>query len=382
MPPLHVTHVITSLQVGGAQVMLSRLLAGQDRSATTAEVISLTDAGPIAQMLAAQGVRVRALGMRRGVPAPLRAARLAGWLRAARPDVVQTWMYHADLIGGMAARLAGVPVVWGVHHTDLPAHATKLGTRLTAAACARLSGLVPSAIVCCSQATHDAHAALGYAANKLTVIPNAFDLDAFQPSAAARESVRNELGLEAGALLLGQFGRFHPQKDHRTFLEAAGRLAARMPHVHFLLAGDDMTDRNAELAEAKRALGLQGRLHLLGRRDDVPRLMAALDLATLSSAFGEGLPLVVGEAMACAVPCVVTDVGDAARVVGDTGLVVLPGQPAALAEAWEALLSAEPATRRARGEAARQRVASHYHLPTLIARYEALHQATARPRTP
>jgi glycosyltransferase involved in cell wall biosynthesis len=362
--------------------MLSRLLAGQASAAVSAEVISLTDAGPIAQRLSAQGVRVRSLGMHRGVPTPMSVMRLAAWLRADRPDLVQTWMYHADLIGGVAARLAGVPVVWGLHHTDLPTGATKLGTRLTVAACARLSGLVPDAIVCCSQATRDVHAALGYAADKLTVIPNAFDLDAFRPSATARDSVRQALGLEAGALLIGQFGRFDPQKDHRTFLEAAGYLAARMPHVHFLLAGDDMTEGNAELAAPMRALGLAGRLHLLGRRDDVPRLMAALDLATLSSAFGEGLPLVVGEAMACGVPCVVTDVGDAARVVGDTGLVVPPGKPADLADAWEALLSAEPSARRARGVAARERVATHYPLPTLIARYEALHQATARQRTP
>lgn len=378
MASLRVTHVITSLQVGGAQVMLSRLLAGQ---AGPAEVISLTDAGPLAEVLAAQGVRVRALGMRRGVPSPMSALRLAGWLRADRPDLVQTWMYHADLIGGVAARLAGVPVVWGLHHTDLPAHATKLGTRLTAAACARLSRRVPAAIVCCSQATYDVHAALGYAPDKLTVIPNAFDLDAFQPSATARASVRAELGLDPEALLVGQFGRYHPQKDHRTFLEAAGRLAARLPHVHFLLAGDDVEEANAELAAPMGALGLAGRVHLLGRRDDVPRLMAALDVATLSSAFGEGLPMVIGEAMACAVPCVVTDVGDAARVVGDTGVVVPPREPAALADAWEALLSAEPGARRARGEAARQRVADHYHLPAMIARYEALHQATAR-KTP
>ncbi len=371
---MKVVHVITGLGVGGAETALYKLLS---RWRGLAEVVSLTGTGPVGDRIAALGVPVEAVGMRPGVPDPLGFWRLMGRLRAARPDVVQTWMYHADLLGGLAARVAGgFPVVWGVRHTNLDPRFNKRTTLWTARACARLSRRVPERIVCCGEAVREAHARIGYAAEKMVVIPNGFDLDAFRPDPAARSAVRRELGLDGDAPLVGLVARFHPQKDHRTFVRAAALIRSRMSGVHFLLAGEGVTRGNEALAGWLGEEGLEGACHLLGRRDDVPRLLAALDVA-VSSSVGEGFPNAVGEAMACGVPCVVTDVGDSARIVGETGRVVPPGEPEALARACLDLLAAGTGVRERLGMAARRRIEEHFGLPAVVARYERLYEELA-----
>ena len=211
----------------------------------------------------------------------------------------------------------------------------------------------------------------------MVVIPNGFDLAAFRPDPPARWSVRHELSIPAETPLIGLVGRFHPQKDHQTFVQAAAWLHTRLPETHFLLCGDGITWENPTLAAWIETAGLRPCFHLLGRRDDIPRLTAALDLASSSSAYGEGFSNVIGEAMACGVPCVVTDVGDAALLVGSTGRVVPPRTPQALAQEWYALLALEREGKEQLGRAARQRIEAHFSLPAIVARYEALYAALA-----
>lgn len=374
---MKVVHVITGLGVGGAETALHRLLSHWDRRRFQAEVFSLTDEGPMADRIRALGVPVRTIGMRPGLPDPLGLIRLAGWLRAARPDLVQTWMYHADLLGGLAAKYAvRAPVVWGVRHANLDPHVNKRSTVWTAKTCARLSHRLPARIVCCAEVVLKVHARIGYDESKMVVIPNGFDLEAFRPDPAARPVVRRELGIPAEAPLVGLIGRFHPQKDHRTFIGAAALLHEQMPDVHFLLAGTGVTWENEILAGWIRAAGIQERCHLLGRRDDVPRLMAALDVAA-SSSVGEGFPNIIGEAMACGVPCAVTDVGDSAQIVGDTGRVVAPGAPEALARALHELLAAGREERLRLGDAARRRIEEKFSISAVVARYEQLYEEVA-----
>lgn len=375
-----VTHVITSLHHGGAQQVLVNFLSGQHDAGGRVDVVSLLDPGPLGTVLERRGIRVHALGLARGRLDPRGLTRLVARLRSHPPDLVQTWMYHADLLGGLAAQLARLPVVWGLHHTDLPAQGTRLTTRLTARACAGLSHRLPAAIVCCSEATRAAHAALGYAASPMVVVPNAVDTAAFKPAPEARAEVRRELGLPPDASLIGMVARFHPQKDHPTMIAAAARLAARWPSAHFLLAGEGVDAANPALAALVERAGLRDRVRLLGCRQDMPRLNAALDLATLTSCHGEGLPLSVCEAMAAGVPCVVTDVGEMKAVVGDTGRVVPPGDPEALAAAWTSVLALSAGEREALGAAARRRIEADYALPQMVARYEAVQAAHARRR--
>jgi glycosyltransferase involved in cell wall biosynthesis len=375
---MKIVHVISGLTTGGAEMMLYRLLSFRNDTALAAEVISLVTIGSMGEKVRALGVPVRALGMRRGVPNPSGLYRLVRWLRKDPPDVIQTWLYHADLIGGLAAKLAGgIPVAWNIRHSNLDAIGDKRLSRWTAYTCARLSRWLPTRIVCCSEASQRTHIALGYAADRMVVIPNGFDLTAFRPDPAARLSVRQELGIPAEAPLIGLVGRFHPQKDHRTFIHAAAQLHAHAPEARFLLCGDEVTWKNTELASWLEVAGIRQNCHLLGRREDIPRLTAALDIASSSSAYGEGFSNVIGEAMACGVPCVVTDVGDAAHIVGDTGRIVPPRNPQALAQEWRALMEIGQEGREGLGHAARRRIEEHFNLPAITARYEKLYEELA-----
>lgn len=372
---MRVLHVITGLGLGGAEVMLHRLLGASDREALVQEVVSLTDLGVIGPRIQRLGIPVHALGMRRLPPDPAKLLRLRAQVAAFRPDVVQTWMYHADLLGGVAARLAGrARVVWGIHNSSLDPRRTRRTTHWTVALCARLSRRIPDAIVSVSRTARDLHVSLGYDARKFQVIPNGFDLEAFRPDPALRAEARAALGLAEGEVAVGLVARTEPQKDHANFIRAAALLAARRPEARFVLCGRGAEPGNAALAAAIAREGLAGRFLLLGPRDDTPRVLNALDVGTLSSAFGEAFPLAIGEAMACGVPCVVTDLGDCAHLVGETGWVVPPRDPAALAGAWEACLGLGAEGRRLRGSAARERIARHFALPRVAAAYADLYR--------
>ena len=377
---MKVMHLITGLNTGGAEIMLHRLLANMDGDRFENEVVSLTDIGPVGGKIRGLNVPVRALGMRRGaIPGLSELVRLARVIRAARPQVIQTWLYHADLMGALAARLAGnPPVVWSIHHGPLGAGQQKRLTHLVVAACARLSHRFPRHIVSCSVAARDLHVGWGYDADKTSIIPNGFDLTLYRPDAEARRAVRRELGLTDRTPLVGMAARFNPQKDHENFVRAAALLHRRRPDAHFLLCGDGLGWDNPALASWIPG-ALRDRFHLLGCRTDVPRLAAALDIAALSSAFGEAFPLAICEPMACGVPCAVTDVGDSALIVGDTGLVVPPRDPEALAGAWDELLGRGPEGLAWLGAAARRRIAENFEIGVITERYESLYRTVARP---
>jgi glycosyltransferase involved in cell wall biosynthesis len=303
--------------------------------------------------------------------------RLVRRLRALKPDVVHTWMYHADLLGGLAARLAGIGAIgWCIRHSNLDRDKTKASTRAVVAACAWISGRVPDRILCCSEVARKIHVDVGYAADKMVVVPNGFDLSRFQPDPRARAAVRSELNLAADTRLVGLIGRFNPQKNHAGFFQAAGLLHRRLPTVRFLLAGKGIDEGNGELVRAMESAGIRSVTHLLGLRSDISRLMAALDVQA-SSSFGEAFPNVLGEAMACGVPCAVTDVGDSAYIVGDTGKVVPAEDMAGLAAAMESLLLLPPVERQALGLRARSRVAENFEIGQVVKRYEAFYEDLA-----
>ncbi len=375
---MKILHIITGLGVGGAEMMLYQLLAHMDRDDFPSEVISLTDIGPVGEKIQALGVPVRALGMgRSGLPNPRLVLRLTRWLREARPDIVQTWMYHADLVGTLAARMAGgPPVVWNIQYGGFHPRRDKRSTVLVAQACARLSHRQPARIVSCSVAAQEAHGKLGYNTDKITVIPNAADTTAFRPNREVRSVVRKELGIGGEAPLIGVVGRFDPQKDHHNFVQAAIRLHQDWPDAYFLMCGLDVTWQNPAFAEWIPA-AMHDRFHLLGRRQDVARLAAALDVGCLSSAYGEGFPMALNELMACGIPCVATDVGDCALLIGDTGLVVPPRDPQALADAWREMIEKGPEQRARLGWAARERVEQHFSITEIARCYERLYEEVA-----
>jgi glycosyltransferase involved in cell wall biosynthesis len=375
---IKVAHIITDLSLGGAETMLYRVLSHMDALHFEHEVISLTTLGEITGPIRELKVPVRALQMKRGIPDPFATVRLAQWIRASKPQVVQTWMYHANLLGGLAARFSGdVPLVWGIHHTDLDSRRNKRLTIWTAKTCGAISGWLPRCAIFCSESALQSHRRIGYDAKEMVVIPNGFDLEEFKPDPTARSAVISELRLHPGVTLIGMAARFHPIKDHRNFTLAAARLEARFPDVHFVLFGRDVTPENTELGRLILAAGIQSRCHLLGERRDVARLFSAMNIV-VSSSLSEAFPLAVGEAMSCGTPCVVTNVGDSAQVVGTAGKVVPPGNPDALAEALAELVAQGPEARRQLGMAARCRVQAHFALRGVVQKYESIYSRLAK----
>jgi glycosyltransferase involved in cell wall biosynthesis len=374
---LKIVFIITNLSTGGAEMMLLKVLERLD-SRFSPYVISLTSLSEIGPRIQALSIPVEALGMKPGrVPNPIAFTRLVGRLKILKPEVVHTWMYHANLLGGLAAQLAGVPAVgWAIHYSNLSRRYNKYSTLAVMKICSLLSAWLPDQILSCSEAARRIHVAYGYPAEKMLVVPNGFDTTLFQPDTAARIRIREELGISVETPLVGLIGRFDPQKNHFGFVKAAAHLHRLLPNVHFLLAGKGVDQKNDSLVCAIEQAGLIGSINLLGLRSDVHSLMAALDVYA-SSSYGEAFPIVVGEAMACGVPCVVTDIGDSAYIVGDTGRVVPPGDMAGLAVALEAVLTLPPMERIALSERARARVVAHFEIGAVVKRYEAFYEELA-----
>jgi glycosyltransferase involved in cell wall biosynthesis len=206
----------------------------------------------------------------------------------------------------------------------------------------------------------------------MLVIPNGVDLAALKPDSTARRLIRQALSIPSEASVIGLVGRFHPQKDHQSFVRAAKLLVSMRSSVYFVLCGEGVTWDNRKLIAWIDEAGIRANCRLLGRREDIPQLMASFDLATSSSCFGEGFANVVSEAMSCGVPCVVTDVGDSAHIVGPTGIVVSPRDAAALARAWERMLDLGRDQLVQTGLQARQRIKDHFDLPQIVDRYQTM----------
>jgi len=364
--------------------MLVRLLSKMNGERFSNIAISVTDEGRLGRPLRDLGVPVHALEMRRGTLDPAGLWRLTRLLRQERPDLVQTWLYHSDLLGLIASRLTGVPrLAWNIrcsetderYRTGLRGVLVRILSRLSA---------WPDVVIANSSAGVASHRRIGYHPRRWEMIPNGIDVDCFHEDAEARIDVRRELGLDQDCILVGLVARFDPLKDHPTFLRAAARLVQNGNDVRFVLIGAGMDSQNQELTQLIDTMGLAGRVFLLGERNDIPRLDAALDIGVCSST-GEGFPNMIAETMACGVPCVTTDVGDAAELVGASGISVPARDPDAMAAAFRELLDAGVEGRRQRGEAARRQIAGHFDLATMVSRYEALYTElveVAGPATP
>ena len=378
-----VVHVITGLQTGGAETVLTRLLTHAPRSAAVSSVISLMSGGPLETRLREAGVMVESLGMTRAVPSLRGIARFRRVIRQWRPDVIQGWMYHGNLAAWYGSRVCDSrpATVWNVRQTLSALRRERPLTRAVIRLNRRLAGSIDT-IVYNSEAARAQHERFGFLSDRAVVIPNGFDCRVFRPDPAAGQRLRAELGIAPDQALVGLVNRFHPMKGHGVFLQAARLLLDRGAQSRFICAGRDVTWENQELRQWARQYHLEAHLHLLGERSDTPQLFAALDVACCSSIWGEGFPNVVGEAMACATPCVATDVGDTAEVLGEAGRVVPVRDPAALANALYAVLNLPLASRTALGQSGRDRIIARYSLEEMVQRYHALYfeLASRRPR--
>ena len=367
---MKILHVISSLNVGGAETMLLRLIRGLPQH--THVVITLASNGPLGELLNANGYKVYVLGLR-AFNAWRTLPHFLSLIRRECPDIVQTWMYHADLLGGIISYLAGFrKIVWNVRNTEIP-QGRLSATGLIVSLCAIISTWLPKAIICCAHAGLEVHATRGYKRQKILVIPNGYDTHEWQPKCVSRWGVRRDYGLPEDAFIVGIVGRYDSLKGYDVFIEAAARIAMVVHNAIFLMIGRQVDSNNIELRNLIESRGGDASFRLLGERSDVSQLMSTMDVYCLSSR-AEGFPNVVAEAMLMQVPCVVTNVGDAARIVGPTGCVVPPNEPIAIAEAVCSLERMGEERRRTTGDAARQRIVKHYGIEAVSKQYEQLYE--------
>lgn len=398
MPPLHpnhpirVLHLITGLGLGGAETWLARLLSRLPREHFDCHVVSLLDLsgghGALAGRIRELGVPVESLGQQRGVPSPAALLRLMTLLRQWRPDVLQTWLYHADLLGLLAAKACGskAAVSWGLRSGYMDFSRYGLTTRLTVRACARLSAW-PEAVTANSLAGAEHHVrALGYRPRRLAVLENGVDGAVFRPNAEARARLRAEWGVADNALLIGLAARWDPMKGHDAFCAAARQVLARFPQARLVFCGQGtetggqigVDDRAGGLDALLARNGLQAAAVRLGRRGDMAQVLASLDVLALPS-LGEGFPNVLAEGLACGVPVAGLDVGEARRVAGPGGALAglaasgpdapLDVRAGALAECLTQVLGRAAGERAEMGALGRGHVLAHFGLDAAAERW-------------
>lgn len=366
--PLNIMHLITELEVGGAEQMLYKIVSSSDKKKCLPIVVSMTDVGPVGKRIISSGIPVHKLGMGFGRPDPRAIPKLINLLRKESVDILQTWLYHADMLGLIAGKIARVPkIVWGVRCSEMKLDKYNPLTSLTRRMCAFISSL-PDAIIINSKKGREVHQRIGYKNNRMEVIPNGFNTLQFCPDKTAKKNMKAEIGITDDEVLIGMVARFDPMKDHRTFIQAMSLLAEKNQNAHFALIGKGMESGNSELV-AEIPVAMRERFHLLGIRKDIPKIMAGLDIL-VNSSFGEGFSNVVGEAMSSGTVCVVSDVGDSAHIVGDTGLVVRPVDSNDLLKACLELLEMGNVGRKELGRRARKRIIERFSIGVISRRFD------------
>ena len=365
---IKVLHLISGLNTGGAEKTLFNLATSMDRSRFQNIIVSMKDLGILGKDLNRHGFTVMALGMIKGFPDPRGIVRLFEIISMLKPDLIQCWMYHANILGLFAG--LSRPVLWNIRCSNMDLSKYGVTYRMSVKAGAWASKL-PYCIVTNSKAGKTWHEGLGYKPRRWRVIPNGFDTSTYRPDNKARSRIRQMLGIPEDAFVIGHIARLDPMKDHSTFFKAAHMMSEVHDRVHFILAGRGISEDSPYIIQLARKMP-RNTLHLLGERNDIPDILNALDVCTLAS-HGEGMPNVIGEAMSCAIPCVVTDIGDSASMVESTGIVVPPESSDALYQAWLKLFISGRETLKEMGMRARARVMRLFSIAGMVNSYEALY---------
>lgn len=366
-----IIHIISSLYVGGAERALEKLLLNQKSKNNDVLVVSLTELGYIGKSLQKSGYQVEVIDFRNFSSSPLAIYRLFCLIKKNRPKIVQTWLYHADFIGGVLAKLAGVSVVfWGVRTTELKPGSP--GTVIIRKLCSLLSSYLPTKIICVADSVKRKHIEIGYSAEKMQVIPNGFDTNKFIFCEKQRSHYRRVLKLE-GKVVIGSIARFSEDKAHDVFIEAVSRVVKYFPEMKIVMLGTDIVKENKKLQSWVSKHRLENYIVFQGEVAETSDLLSAFDIFCLHSRT-EGFPNVLGEAMSSSLPCVSTDVGDAKVIIENTGVIVRPNDIEHLASGLLKLLRMSKSSRHELGKKARLRIEQNYSLNKTIKEYESLYR--------
>jgi len=366
---MKIMHIITDLDTGGAEIMLCKLLSSLRDENIDSLVVSLMGQGKITSQISALGVKVETLDLKQGeLPSWRTIKKLRRIVRSFNPDIVQGWMYHGNIVATIAVFLyqpvrKKAKLFWNIRQTLYNLNNEKLQTRLLIILGHWISFL-PRGIIYNSVLSAKQHIAVGFSAKKTNVIPNGFDLKKNRPDQKRRQQLREELNVSESTILIGHISRLHPMKDHATLLRAIDLVTKNISNssnkqeVLFLLVGHGISSE----------LSSNAAIHFLGERTDIPKIMSALDILVSSSAWGEGFPNVIGESMASEVPCVVTDVGDSANIVGKYGKVCTVGDSQCIASSLLQLIESKE-ERKIAGKQARKRIKENYSMDKIKKKY-------------
>ncbi len=368
--PMHILHIIGDLDDGGVEKVLYELCVEDKANRHT--VVCFKDEGKYGQLRSANGVTVKCLQMPSGRLSLKGVWELMSFISRMSPTVIQTWMYHGSLIGSIAAKLvSSAPVFWSIHHGNLSVGTVKRTTRFVSNVLKYFSYFIPRAIIYCAHQSFSFHASLGYSKNKSVVIQNGYNFDKFKPDDLAREQFRESLSIRPDVPVFGMVARLDPQKDHKNLFEAISILKQSDDFFLFILVGSGMMPDNNKIIEVADQFDVKDRLIFLGQRQDIPVVMNGIDIHVLSS-LGEAFPNVLAESMACGTPCVSTDVGDAALILGENGWIVRPRSPEDLANGMRAALrcfASDKPIWNLRKLEARQRVVEKFGLARMVNKY-------------
>lgn len=363
---MKIVHIISGLNIGGAELMMCKLL--KELNNNEQYVINLNKEGVLGQDVRASNTQLINLNINQKLPNPIKLLTLIKCLKKIKPDVIQTWMVHSDLLGGIAGKIINVPVIWNIRHTKINANNKKYRTSIFINICALLSKFIPKVIISNSESGKLYHIAKGYSCEKIKVIPNGFDVEKFKPDNIFREKIRNELGVSFDVTLIGLIGRFDELKDHDNYIKAASIISLESENVKFLMCGHNINEGNKSLMMSIINTGRREKFILLNERNDIPELMNSLDIL-VSSSKSEGFPNTVGEAMACGIPCIVTDVGDSAYLLGKSGCVVPSENPELLAQGCIEFINMSHENKNEIKVYARERILSYFDMKKIALKY-------------
>jgi glycosyltransferase involved in cell wall biosynthesis len=363
---MKITHIIIGLNGGGAELMLQRFIDNDLFSVHS--IISLTTCGIVGKKLQMNNINVISLGLNK-INFLLIFFRLIIVLRKQKPDIVQTWMYHADLFGGFAAKFTGMgKIFWNIRNTEIP-QATFSLTRLIIIACSFFSYFVPNRIICCGNAAKAAHIALGYCRRKMVVIPNGYKVNSIQYDPALKISFLNVNNIKKNSIIIGIIGRYDYLKGYDIFVAAAAHLTKNSSKdIVFLCVGRGVDWGNSLLVSHIKKLNMDKNFILVGEVENVNFYYSVMDIFCLSSR-AEGFPNTLAEAMLSSLPCVVTDVGDAADIVGNHGVVVAANNYKHLSCGLKYFVDMEPEIRKSIGSKARKRIIENYNIEKAVESY-------------